>query len=97
MEKSYSNFRLIFEAKLVTSEMHLGIALWGKNVEKVSDRFSMRSIDTQLQTGQTQNQSFMKQVRSGINCTPTRLLKNSISAALVLTENPEEKIITVIK
>jgi len=80
-EKSYRNFRLIFEAKLVTSEMHSGIALWGKNVEKESDPFNMRSMDTQLQTGQTQNQSFMKQVRSGFNCTSTRLLKNSISAA----------------
>lgn len=39
-EKSYRNFRLIFEAKLVTSEMHSGIALWGKNVEKESDPFS---------------------------------------------------------
>ena len=39
-EKSYRNFRLIFEAKLVTSEMHSGIALWGKNVEKESDPYS---------------------------------------------------------
>ena len=39
-EKAYRNFRLIFEAKLVTSEMHSGIALWGKNVEKESDPFS---------------------------------------------------------
>lgn len=29
-KKSYRNLRLIFEAKLVTSEMHSGIALWGK-------------------------------------------------------------------
>jgi len=40
MEKSYRNSRLIFEAKLVTSEMHSGIALWGKKVEKESDPFS---------------------------------------------------------
>ena len=39
-EKSYRNFRLIFEAKLVTSEMHSGISLWGKNVEKESDPYS---------------------------------------------------------
>lgn len=39
-EKTYRNFRLIFEAKLVTSEMHSGIALWGKNVERESDPFS---------------------------------------------------------
>ena len=39
-EKSYRNFRLVFEAKLVTSEMHSGIALWGKNVEKESDPYS---------------------------------------------------------
>lgn len=29
-KKPYRNFRLIFEGKLVTSEMHTGIALWGK-------------------------------------------------------------------
>jgi hypothetical protein len=36
----YRNFRLIFEAKLVTSEMHSGIALWGKTVEKAGDPYS---------------------------------------------------------
>lgn len=39
-EKPYRNFRLIFEAKLVESEMHSGIALWGKTVEKSGDPFS---------------------------------------------------------
>ena len=32
-KKPYRNFRLIFEAKLVESEMHSGIALWGKRHE----------------------------------------------------------------
>lgn len=39
-EKDYRNFRLIFEAKLVTSEMHSGISLWGEPVEKGGDPFS---------------------------------------------------------
>jgi hypothetical protein len=39
-EKKYRNFRLIFEAKLVTSEMHSGIALWGKTIEKEEGPFS---------------------------------------------------------
>eukprot|EP00913_Durusdinium_trenchii_P008960 g8426.t1 len=38
--KKYRNFRLIFEAKLVTSEMHSGIAFWGKNVTKAGDKYS---------------------------------------------------------
>jgi type 1 glutamine amidotransferase len=38
--KSYRNFRLIFEGKLVASEMHSGISLWGKNVEKEGDPHS---------------------------------------------------------
>ena len=38
----YRNFRLIFEGKLVSSEMHTGIALWGKTVEKESDPFSYK-------------------------------------------------------
>lgn len=41
-KKKYRNFRLIFESKLVTSEMHSGIALWGKTVEKKGDPFSYR-------------------------------------------------------
>jgi hypothetical protein len=39
-EQKFRNFRLIFEAKLVTSEMHSGISLWGKAVEKEGDPFS---------------------------------------------------------
>ncbi len=38
--KSYKNFRLIVESKLVTSEMHSGISLWGKAVEKDEGPFS---------------------------------------------------------
>jgi hypothetical protein len=33
-EQKYRNFRLIFESRLVTSEMHSGIALWGRAIEK---------------------------------------------------------------
>jgi CubicO group peptidase (beta-lactamase class C family) len=39
-KRKFRNFRLIFESKLVTSEMHSGIALWGKTVEKSGDPFS---------------------------------------------------------
>ncbi len=39
-KKKYRNFRLIFESKLVTSEMHSGIALWGKTVERAGDSYS---------------------------------------------------------
>jgi hypothetical protein len=38
--KNYRNFRLIFEAKLVTSEMHSGIAFWGEPVERKGDPYS---------------------------------------------------------
>lgn len=33
-KQNYRNFRLIFESRLVTSEMHSGISLWGKVIEK---------------------------------------------------------------
>jgi CubicO group peptidase (beta-lactamase class C family) len=39
-KKSYRNFRLIFESVLVTSEMHSGISLWGKAIEKDSGPFT---------------------------------------------------------
>ena len=32
--KPYRNFRLLFEGTLVTSEMHSGVAIWGKKFEK---------------------------------------------------------------
>lgn len=38
--KKYRNFRLICESKLVTSEMHSGISLWGKKVEKDEGPFT---------------------------------------------------------
>jgi hypothetical protein len=41
-DKSYKNFRLIFESKLVESEMHSGIAFWGKPVEMKGDPFSYK-------------------------------------------------------
>jgi hypothetical protein len=39
-KKSYRNIRLVFESKLVTSEMHSGISLWGKKFEKNGEKFS---------------------------------------------------------
>src|SRR5436190_624433 len=39
-KKSYRNFRLVFEGKLVTSEMHSGVSLWGQLVEKENDPHS---------------------------------------------------------
>jgi len=39
-KQKFRNFRLIFESKLVESEMHSGIALWGQTVEKSGDPFS---------------------------------------------------------
>ncbi|MCE9544958.1 MAG: DUF1080 domain-containing protein [Planctomycetia bacterium] len=39
-EKKYRNFRLLLEAKLVTSEMHTGVALWGKQFAKGGQQFS---------------------------------------------------------
>lgn len=39
-KEKYRNFRLIFEGKLVTSEMHSGVSLWGQTVEKAGDPYS---------------------------------------------------------
>ena len=33
-KQPYRNFRLLFEGKLVTSEMHSGVAIWGKRFDK---------------------------------------------------------------
>jgi hypothetical protein len=41
-DKHYKNFRLIFESKLVESEMHTGIAFWGNTVEMEGDPFSYK-------------------------------------------------------
>jgi type 1 glutamine amidotransferase len=40
--KPYRNFRLLLEARLVTSEMHSGVALWGKKYEKDGETSSYR-------------------------------------------------------
>ncbi len=39
-QKSFRNFRLIFESRLVTSEMHSGTSLWGKAIEKEEGPFT---------------------------------------------------------
>jgi type 1 glutamine amidotransferase len=40
--KKFRNFRLVFEGKLATSEMHSGISLWGESVEKEMDPHSYK-------------------------------------------------------
>jgi CubicO group peptidase (beta-lactamase class C family) len=39
-KQKFRNFRLIFESQLVTSEMHSGISLWGKAIEKDEGPFT---------------------------------------------------------
>ena len=39
-ERKFSDFRLIFESKLVTSEMHSGIAMWGRIAPDQGDKFT---------------------------------------------------------
>jgi len=39
-KKPFRNFRLIFESRLVTSEMHSGISFWGKAIEKEEGPFT---------------------------------------------------------
>ena len=41
-KKSFKNFRLIFESRLVTSEMHSGIAFWGKTITKDEGPFTFQ-------------------------------------------------------
>jgi hypothetical protein len=41
-EKKYRNFRLIFEAKLVESAMHSGVAFWGDRYEKDGEKNSFK-------------------------------------------------------
>jgi hypothetical protein len=39
-KRNFSDFRLIATVKLVESEMHSGIAIWGKKFEKDAEKFS---------------------------------------------------------
>ena len=39
-KQKFRNFRLIFESRLVTSEMHSGVSLWGKAIEKEEGPFT---------------------------------------------------------
>ena len=41
-KKTFGNFRLIFESRLVTSEMHSGIAFWGKPITKDEGPFTFQ-------------------------------------------------------
>ncbi|MSR59991.1 MAG: DUF1080 domain-containing protein [Planctomycetaceae bacterium] len=41
-ERKFSDFRLTCQAKLVESEMHSGIAIWGKKFEKDAEKMSYR-------------------------------------------------------
>jgi len=50
-KEKYRNFRLIFEAKLVSGETHSGIALWGKTVEKSGDPYSYMGHLVMFPTG----------------------------------------------
>ncbi len=39
-KRNFSDFRLLASAKLVESEMHSGIAMWGKNAPEHGDKFT---------------------------------------------------------
>lgn len=39
-ERKFSDFRLVFDAKLETSEMHSGISMWGKLAPEKGDKFT---------------------------------------------------------
>lgn len=39
-ERKFTDFRLVFESKLVTSEMHSGIAMWGRIAPDKGDMFT---------------------------------------------------------
>jgi len=39
-ERKFTDFRLVFESKLVTSEMHSGIAMWGRIAPDRGDKFT---------------------------------------------------------
>lgn len=39
-ERKFRDFRLVFDAKLVESEMHSGVALWGRNAPDKGDPFT---------------------------------------------------------
>lgn len=41
-KKKYKNFRLVYEARLVESQMHSGIAFWGDRFEKDSEKNSFK-------------------------------------------------------
>ena len=49
-KRKFTDFRLVFSAKLVTSEMHSGVALWGKKFvpEKVKDAGRRRRRSTPI-------------------------------------------------
>ncbi len=50
-KKSYKNFRLVFEGKLVESGMHSGIALWGKKFDKDGETHSYQGHLVMFPTG----------------------------------------------
>jgi len=50
-ERKFSDFRLVFEAKLVTSEMHSGIAMWGKLAPEKGDKFTYAGHLVMLPSG----------------------------------------------
>ena len=45
-KKKFTDFRLVFAAKLVESEMHSGVAFWGSAAERRKDRKGAMRIPT---------------------------------------------------
>jgi 3-keto-disaccharide hydrolase len=39
-KRKFTDFRLVFSAKLVESEMHSGIAMWGRNAPEKGDKYT---------------------------------------------------------
>lgn len=41
-QRTFSDFRLVFSAKLVESEMHSGVAFWGRKAPEKGDKFTYK-------------------------------------------------------
>ena len=88
-QKSFRNFRLILESRLVTSEMHSGISLWGKAIEKDEGPFTYQGHLVMYPQPE-----LCESGPIGLQLHSNKVAQEVQWRGLVLTENPVDQLVT---
>src|SRR5262249_13883970 len=71
-ERNYTDFRLVLAAKLVESEMHSGVAFWGRNAPEKGDKYTYAGHLVMFPSNWGMYDLFGREGRLGVDGAPAK-------------------------